>query len=82
MIAKEHMFGLGVQELLIILLIILVLFGGKKLPELAKSLAESLKIFQHTMEGVESTSKKKNKTSPADSQQRQTASEDDTSSSD
>jgi len=32
------MFGLGGQELILILLIILLLFGAKKLPELAKGL--------------------------------------------
>ena len=37
------MFGLGVQELIIILAIVLLLFGGKKLPELSKSMANSIK---------------------------------------
>lgn len=37
------MFGLGVQELLLILAIILVLFGGKKIPELSRSIGESIK---------------------------------------
>jgi len=32
------MFGMGVPELMIILVIVLVLFGGSKLPDLAKSL--------------------------------------------
>jgi len=31
------MFGMGAQELLVILVIVLVLFGGSKLPDLAKS---------------------------------------------
>lgn len=37
------MFGIGVQELVIVLVIVLVLFGGKKLPELSKGLGEAIK---------------------------------------
>ena len=40
------MFGLGYQELLIILVIVLVLFGANRLPELARSLGSSLKEFK------------------------------------
>lgn len=38
-----EIFGLGIQELLIILLIVLLLFGAKKLPELSRSIGESMK---------------------------------------
>jgi sec-independent protein translocase protein TatA len=37
------MFGLGIQELLIILAIILVLFGGTKLPQLSKGIAQAIR---------------------------------------
>ena len=40
------MFGLGAQELMVILVIVLVLFGGSKLPDLAKSLGKSMKEFK------------------------------------
>jgi sec-independent protein translocase protein TatA len=39
-------FGLGGSELMIILLIILLLFGGSKLPSLAKGLGQSIKEFK------------------------------------
>ena len=40
------MFGLGTMEILIILLIILLLFGAKKLPELAKGLGKGINEFK------------------------------------
>ena len=39
------MFGLGSTELIMILFVILLIFGGKKLPELAKGLGQSIKEF-------------------------------------
>lgn len=41
--------SLGGQELLIILLIVLVLFGGAKLPKLARSLGQAQKEFKSGM---------------------------------
>lgn len=41
------MFGVGTQELIIILAILLLLFGGKKLPEFSKSLGESIKEIRN-----------------------------------
>lgn len=38
--------GLGGSELLIILVILLVLFGGSRLPSLAKGLGESIRSFK------------------------------------
>ena len=40
------MFGLGAQELLIILVIVLILFGANRLPDLARSLGSSVKEFK------------------------------------
>jgi len=43
------MFGLGMQELIIILVIILVLFGAKRLPELAGGIGKAIKNFKKSM---------------------------------
>ena len=51
--------GLGFQEILIIALIVLLLFGGKKIPELMKGLGKGVKSFKDGMkEGDEEMSSK------------------------
>ncbi len=40
------MFGLGMGELLIVLLVVLVFFGGSRLPKLGASLGESISNFK------------------------------------
>ena len=47
------MFGLGGQELSLILLIILLLFGAKKLPELARGLGKGMKEFKKAQNEIE-----------------------------
>lgn len=44
------MFGLRGQELLIVLLIVLLVFGARKLPDLARSLGASAKEFRKGIE--------------------------------
>jgi sec-independent protein translocase protein TatA len=44
------MFGLGVTELLLILLACLLLFGGSKLPALGKGLGEGIRSFRKALQ--------------------------------
>lgn len=43
---------LGTQEILVIALIVLLLFGGKKIPELMKGLGKGVKSFMDGVNGV------------------------------
>jgi sec-independent protein translocase protein TatA len=45
------MLGLGMQEIIVIALIVLLLFGGKKIPELMKGLGKGVKSFKDGMKG-------------------------------
>lgn len=49
------MFGIGFQELLVIALIILLFFGGKKIPEMMKGLGKGVKSFKDGMKDIEET---------------------------
>ena len=46
------LFGLGMQEILVIALIVLLLFGGKKIPELMKGIGKGVKSFKEGMNEV------------------------------
>ena len=59
--------SLGVQELLIILVIAVLIFGGKKIPEVAKGLGQGIRQFKDSLKGEEEESAKKQPTSDAKS---------------
>jgi sec-independent protein translocase protein TatA len=45
--------GLGLNEVLIIALVVLLLFGGKKIPELMHGLGKGVKSFKEGMKEIE-----------------------------
>lgn len=47
------MFGIGTQEILFIVLIVLLFFGGKKIPELMKGLGKGVRSFKDGINGIE-----------------------------
>ena len=51
------MFGLGLNEILVIALIVLLLFGGKKIPELMNGLGKGVKSFKDGMNGDQKSEK-------------------------
>ncbi len=51
--------GLGTQEILLILVVAVLLFGGKKIPELAKGLGEGIRNFKTSMKEEEKVDEKK-----------------------
>jgi sec-independent protein translocase protein TatA len=57
-------FGLGTTELLLIALVVLLLFGGKKIPELMKGLGKGVKSFKDGMEGIDEETKKPSEKGP------------------
>jgi TatA/E family protein of Tat protein translocase len=44
-------FGIGIQELLVILAIAALFFGAKRIPEVAKSLGKSIQSFKDGLKG-------------------------------
>ncbi|HIX04105.1 MAG TPA: twin-arginine translocase TatA/TatE family subunit [Candidatus Odoribacter faecigallinarum] len=51
---KPLLFGnFGVPEILLIVLVVLLFFGGKKIPELMKGLGKGVRSFKEGMNGIE-----------------------------
>jgi sec-independent protein translocase protein TatA len=53
--------NLGPTELILILLVVLLLFGGKKIPEIAKNLAHGIREFRKASSDVEKGLKEEKK---------------------
>ena len=51
---------LGVTEILVILAVVLLLFGGKKIPELMKGLGSGIKEFKNASKDEQPANKKEN----------------------
>ena len=53
--------SLGLPEILVILAVAVLLFGGKKIPELAKGLGEGIRNFKSALKGDEEPKKEEEK---------------------
>ena len=53
LLKSKMMFGIGTQEIIFIVLIVLLFFGGKKIPELMKGLGKGVCSFKEGVKGVE-----------------------------
>ena len=52
---------IGTTEIILIVLLVLLLFGGRKIPELMRGLGKGVKSFKDGMNGVEETEIKEDK---------------------
>ena len=52
--------GLGAPEIILIIIAILILFGGKKIPELMKGLGKGMKEFKDAQNGESSSTSNTN----------------------
>lgn len=57
MFANILFVGLGAQEIILLALVVLLFFGGKKIPELMKGLGKGVKSFKDGMNGTDAESK-------------------------
>jgi sec-independent protein translocase protein TatA len=52
------MFGIGWQEILLIALIVLLLFGARRIPEVMRSIGKGIRELKHGMKDIENEVKK------------------------
>lgn len=60
-----HIGSLGLPELLVILVIVIVIFGAKKLPDLGKSLGEGIRNFKGSVSSKDDKNDTDDKNPPA-----------------
>lgn len=65
------MFGLGMNELLIIFLIVLLLFGASRIPEVARAMGKGIRDFKRATREIEDDINLKD-TDPSDSKKEKT----------
>jgi sec-independent protein translocase protein TatA len=53
LLKEETMFGIGMPELVIILVIIMIIFGANKLPQMGAGLAKGIRNFKKGIDGKE-----------------------------
>jgi sec-independent protein translocase protein TatA len=53
--------SIGVTELVLVFVILLLIFGGRKIPELARGLGSGIRNFKDSLQGEESQDKKDEK---------------------
>ncbi len=56
--------GLGGGEIFLIILVVLLIFGGKKIPELARGLGKGIREFKNASSGADEEEKKKELNKP------------------
>src|SRR5512140_1011185 len=50
---ERRMFNIGTEEVILILVVVLLLFGAKRIPEVARSLGKGVGDFRDALSGVE-----------------------------
>lgn len=58
--------GIGMQELLVVLLIVLLVYGGKKVPEMMRGLGQGVKAFKDGLNEEGKSSETAEKSEPVD----------------
>ena len=67
MLVNILLFSLGAPEVILIALVVLLIFGGKKIPELMKGLGKGVKSFKDGVNGIENPTAQDDKTEKKDS---------------